>query len=102
MMQVSIAAFSNLVWDGETEEGLPHIEIPLENYTIHKPVFFGAALQDFVCLAAVGKHAIQQFCPRATVVDFDTDHWVMLADPHNTNAELLKWIEALPINQSSL
>lgn len=72
-------------------------EIPLDKYTVHNPVFFGATLRDYVCLEATGKHITQQFCPKATVVDFDTDHWVMLAEPDNVNRELLKWIESLEI-----
>jgi len=70
-------------------------DIPQEKYVVKKPVFFGATLKDYVCLAAAGKAQTAQLCPDATVVDFDTDHWVMQAAPDQVNKELFKWISGL-------
>ncbi|KAI5122578.1 hypothetical protein M0805_004795 [Coniferiporia weirii] len=70
-------------------------EIPTEKYIVKKPVFFGAALRDYICIAPAGKLTTQKTCPNATIVDFDTDHWINLAAPEKLNAELLKWIQSL-------
>jgi len=70
-------------------------DIPKQNYIISKPAFFGAALKDYICVAAVGKQVHAQLCPNTTVVDFDTGHWVLNALPDRTNEELLKWIKTV-------
>jgi len=72
-------------------------EIPKEKYVITKPTFFGAALKDYVCVAALGKQIHAQLCPNTTVVDFDTAHWVQNALPDKTNEELLKWIKIVEV-----
>jgi len=70
-------------------------EFPHEKYIISKPVFFGAALKDYLYAAALGKQVHAQLCPNTTVVDFDTGHWVHNALPDRANEELLKWITAV-------
>jgi len=67
-------------------------DIPQEQYMINKPTFFGATLRDQVCRPEFGKMIMPKLCPNTTYVDFDTDHWVMLAAPDQLNQELLKWV----------
>jgi len=63
---------------------------------ISSPLFFGAALRDPVCVAAVGKAAMSQLKDHnVTIKDFDGDHW-LLEYPDTAEAvkhELLAWIE---------
>ena len=73
------------------------LEIPKEHYTVAKPTFYGTALKDVLCLAAMLKGLHAGSCPNHTIVDFDTGHWVHNALPDKVNAELLKWIEALSL-----
>lgn len=70
-------------------------ELPKENYVLTKPVFFGAAAKDVICVAALGKQVHAQLCPNTTVVDFETGHWVQNALPDKVNEELLKWIKSI-------
>lgn len=73
------------------------IEIPKENYVISKPVFFAACLKDAPCVASENVATIQATCPAATIVEFDTDHWVLDAAPQKVNEEVLKWLESLKL-----
>lgn len=73
------------------------IEIPKENYVISKPVFFAACLKDAPCVASENIATVQAMCPNATIVEFDTDHWVLDAAPRKLNAEVLKWLESLKL-----
>ncbi|KAJ7658169.1 hypothetical protein DFH06DRAFT_1327455 [Mycena polygramma] len=66
---------------------------PKENYIIKQPVFFGAAHQDYVCVANVAIVGMQTSCRNLTVKDYQTDHWVQLAAPDKVNADLLEYIE---------
>ncbi|EIN11755.1 alpha/beta-hydrolase [Punctularia strigosozonata HHB-11173 SS5] len=74
------------------------LAIPLDKWKIAKPVFFGAALKDYVCLAPVGKAGMRQAATReelVTVIDFDTSHWIQLEAPEELNARLLEWIDGV-------
>lgn len=73
------------------------IDIPKENYIISKPVFFAACLKDPACVASENTAIIQATCPNVTIVEFDTDHWVLAAEPHKVNEEILKWLESLKL-----
>ena len=76
----------------------PHhefLELPESQYKVTKPFFYGATLRDYVCLTSMGKHTVATFCPNATVVDFDTDHWVQLAAPEKLNEEIFKFVEGV-------
>jgi len=75
-------------------------DVPVEKYANTKPVFFGACAKDYICVPVFGKMLTQQLCPNATVVDFDSDHWVQLAVPDKLNEELLKWITSLDGGQN--
>jgi len=72
-------------------------EIPKENYVIAKPVFFAACLKDAPCVASENIATVQAMCPNATIVNFDTDHWVLDAAPQMVNVEVLKWLESLKL-----
>lgn len=61
---------------------------------VKKPHFFGAALKDHICTAPVGKFQTMSANQFAKIVDFDSDHWVPLAQPQKLNEELLAWIES--------
>ena len=69
--------------------------VPVDKYEIHKPVFFGAAQQDYVALAATGKQSVTQLCKSVTIREFDTGHWVMLEAKDEVNQELSAWIQGL-------
>ncbi|EJD35450.1 alpha/beta-hydrolase [Auricularia subglabra TFB-10046 SS5] len=74
----------------EDEQKLAQQEIK-----ISKPVFFGAALQDYIGLADMNKAGIAKIAPNLTVRDFDTGHWVYLEKPDEVNRELGAWLETL-------
>lgn len=57
---------------------LSPLAIPLANYTIQKPVFFGGAKKDYVAIAAAGKATTAQFCKGPlTIHEFDAGHWLI-------------------------
>ncbi|KAJ3986992.1 alpha/beta-hydrolase [Lentinula detonsa] len=70
--------------------------IPQENLTIKKPVFFGAALEDYVAVAASQIASILQVSENTTTIQqYDSGHWVMLEAKDQVNSDLLSWIENL-------
>ncbi|KAJ3932589.1 MAG: Alpha/Beta hydrolase protein [Lentinula lateritia] len=70
--------------------------IPQENLTIKKPVFLGAALEDYVAIAALEINSIIQASENATTIQqYDSGHWVMLEAKDQVNSDLLAWIESL-------
>ncbi|KAF8828303.1 hypothetical protein HHX47_DHR4000608 [Lentinula edodes] len=76
--------------------------IPQENLTIKKPVFLGAALEDYVAIAALEINSIIQASENATTIQqYDSGHWVMLEAKDQVNSDLLAWIES-PIKPDPL
>lgn len=71
------------------------LEIPKERYIINKPVFFGGCARDSTCIVEDNKAIINAMCPNATIVDFDTGHWVLKQAKEKVNQKLLNWIENL-------
>lgn len=70
--------------------------VPLDSYDIKKPVFFGAALQDYICLDSLGKGSTARYCKGPTTIkSFDTGHWVMHAAKDEVSRELDGWIRGL-------
>ncbi|KAG7096103.1 hypothetical protein E1B28_006779 [Marasmius oreades] len=69
--------------------------VPQNRYVIRKPVFFGAALDDYVSLPSEGKELTKKFCMNATVRDFKANHWMHLQIPDEVNQALLDWIQGL-------
>ncbi|KAJ3535321.1 hypothetical protein NMY22_g6543 [Coprinellus aureogranulatus] len=66
--------------------------VPTENYTINKPVFFGGAHGDVVCVDWAQEAATRQYSPNLTVANFNTTHWVAADAPKQVNEALEKWI----------
>ncbi|THH28957.1 hypothetical protein EUX98_g5229 [Antrodiella citrinella] len=65
---------------------------------VSSPLFFGAALKDSVCIAAVGKAAMAKLADHnVTIKDFDGGHW-LLEYPETAEAirtELHAWLETV-------
>lgn len=71
-------------------------EIHREAYVINQPVFFGAAVQDHLCLPALFDRGFQQFAKGpVTRVEFAADHWVILSHAKEVNEKLEAWVEGL-------
>ncbi|KAJ3539372.1 hypothetical protein NMY22_g4767 [Coprinellus aureogranulatus] len=66
--------------------------IPLESYTVTKPVFFGGAHGDVICVDWAEEAAVRKYSPNLTVANFNTTHWVAADAPHALNEALEKWI----------
>ena len=67
------------------------------------PIFFGAALQDYVCVAETNRRAVQveDFKEHnVTIRDFDTSHWLILSKADEVCRELESWIESAVIGQA--
>lgn len=70
--------------------------IPLTDYVIHKPVFFGGAKKDYVASSAGGKAAVNQFCKgNLTIHEFDAAHWLIWEAKDELNDKLVAWLEGL-------
>ncbi|THU80606.1 alpha/beta-hydrolase [Dendrothele bispora CBS 962.96] len=70
--------------------------IPSENAVLKKPVFFGAALRDYIAIAATYIAAtLQNSNDTLTIQQYDSGHWVMLEVKDKVNTDLLQWIEGL-------
>jgi soluble epoxide hydrolase / lipid-phosphate phosphatase len=80
-------------------------EIPKERYAVPNiPVFFGAATNDFVCLAQTGKDSTKRLCTHSETVikEYAGDHWVLFSHANEIAADLHDWIKGLSsINESS-
>lgn len=62
------------------------------------PIFFGAALKDYICLAPLQKRTFAD--PKfkdhqVTIRDFDADHWLILSHADEINKELDTWLESV-------
>lgn len=69
--------------------------IPVDRYKTDKPVFFGAALEDYVAIAAVNILRTKSMCENLTVKEFQANHWVQLQLPNEVNKELAAWLVGL-------
>jgi len=68
-------------------------QIAADRHTITVPSFFGAAMKDYVCLESWGKAAFAKDCAEATVKEYDSDHWVQIAQPAKVCADLGAWLK---------
>ncbi|EGN94119.1 hypothetical protein SERLA73DRAFT_188704 [Serpula lacrymans var. lacrymans S7.3] len=66
--------------------------IPISRYDISHPTFFGAALQDQICVASLGRAAMGKHCTNATIREFDADHWVILSHGEEVADALTQWV----------
>ncbi|KAF9069431.1 hypothetical protein BDP27DRAFT_1420893 [Rhodocollybia butyracea] len=65
--------------------------VSLDKYVLNMPIFFGAALEDYIGLPSIGGAAVAKACTNVTVKDFQANHWPVLQVP---DRELLSWIRA--------
>lgn len=73
-----------------------HPEIPKESYFIQQPVFYGAATQDHLCVAALFDRGFAQFAKGPlTKAEFGGDHWLILSHANEINEKLEGWLEGL-------
>ncbi|KAF5345637.1 hypothetical protein D9758_015147 [Tetrapyrgos nigripes] len=80
-----------------TLEGQDDQGIPQENALIHSPVFFGAALRDYISVSApiFVAGALVSSNSTVTIREYNSGHWVQLALPDEVNGDLLQWIGGL-------
>lgn len=79
------------------DDPLP-VVVPTSSYAITVPVFFGAALKDFICVPALYTPALQEYAKGGlTIKDFgESDHWLPINESReDLNKALLEWIESL-------
>jgi soluble epoxide hydrolase / lipid-phosphate phosphatase len=77
----------------------PFTGIPPENAFIQKPVFFGAALRDYVAVAPIFIQSAIAFSNSSlTIHEYDSSHWVLLESKDEVNSDLLQWIEGLTLD----
>ncbi|KAJ3714452.1 Alpha/Beta hydrolase protein [Lentinula raphanica] len=70
--------------------------IPQDNLTIKKPVFFGAALRDYVAIAASHiSRTLQASENTTTIHEYNSGHWAMFEVAVQLNSDLLAWVESL-------
>ncbi|KAK0462974.1 Alpha/Beta hydrolase protein [Desarmillaria tabescens] len=64
---------------------------------VSKPVFFGGASKDYVCLAHMSLAGTTASCEDTTSHVYDTGHWVQLEAKDEVNRDLLAWIQAVEV-----
>ncbi|TFK39366.1 Alpha/Beta hydrolase protein [Crucibulum laeve] len=69
--------------------------IPQERYAFSIPSFYGAALQDYICIAGINKMLMPRFASNLTIEDFNTSHWIMFEAGDQLNTALDKFITGL-------
>lgn len=67
-------------------------EIPVDTYTIQKPVFFGGSHNDPICVDTAQVAGARAFCPNLTVANFNTTHWIAAEAAKEVNEALDRWI----------
>ena len=66
--------------------------------SLEKPSFLGLALYDCFCVADMAKGLTESLCTDATIREYETDHWIMLAAPDRLNTNIHEWIDGLDIS----
>lgn len=69
------------------------------------PLFFGAALQDYICRAGPGRQIMEgeEFKQHnVTIRDFDADHWLVFSKADEVCKELESWIEGTVLTKATL
>ncbi|KAG7093416.1 hypothetical protein E1B28_007098 [Marasmius oreades] len=70
--------------------------VPQENKIVTKPVFFGAALADFVAVAPINIQETLQTSTNSTIHMYPSGHWVHWESKDQVNSDLHAWIKGLP------
>ncbi|KAJ8091194.1 hypothetical protein PM082_004170 [Marasmius tenuissimus] len=91
-VEASLAWYKILVLGIEAEDNK---NIPPENIVVEKPVFFGAALKDFIAVAPGQITSTQGTSPNSTIHLYNAGHWVQWEARDELNRDLLAWIEGL-------
>ncbi|KAL0056717.1 hypothetical protein AAF712_016677 [Marasmius tenuissimus] len=91
-VEASLAWYKVLVSGIEAQDNK---NISPENLNVKKPVFFGAALQDFVATAPSQVKATLDSSANSTVHLYNSGHWVHWETKDEVNRDLLAWIEGL-------
>ncbi|KIY48043.1 alpha/beta-hydrolase [Fistulina hepatica ATCC 64428] len=68
------------------------LTVDVKNKKIDKLIFYGGALQDYVCLAQPAKMSLVGLSDDYTTHEFDTSHWLQIEKPDEFNTVLEKWI----------
>jgi soluble epoxide hydrolase / lipid-phosphate phosphatase len=90
------AKSTHLLYPRLTEHQLmPPSAVPESNYFITKPVFYGGAEQDYVCVAAREVSNLEKFCPNRTVRLYGGDHWIIWSHAQEINNDLAEWLKQL-------
>jgi len=63
-----------------------------QHSVIQQPVFFGGAMQDYICISSMYKAEMPKLCPDLTVKEYERDHWLLLDRPEKLNRDLVEWI----------
>ncbi|KAL0563178.1 hypothetical protein V5O48_018896, partial [Marasmius crinis-equi] len=73
--------------------------VPSSRYTLTLPVFFGAALDDYISLPSIGRDMTSRFCTneKNKVHEFKANHWVHLQTPDEVNEALFDWFKSLDV-----
>ena len=72
------------------------LDIREEQYVLRRhPVLFCGATLDCVSSSEVFKGIALQLCPKATVREYERDHWLLLDDPGDLNRDLLAWMRSV-------
>ena len=73
------------------------VAIPKERYLppTSSPIFFGASLKDYICIADMQKGIMAD--PKfkdhdVTIHDYDADHWLILSHAKEICEDLEKWL----------
>jgi len=66
--------------------------IPLEKYSVEKPVFFAAAHHDYISHALISIAQTKHHCKNVTVREFQAGHWLMMSTASELNVALFSWI----------
>ncbi|KJA25746.1 hypothetical protein HYPSUDRAFT_160201 [Hypholoma sublateritium FD-334 SS-4] len=66
--------------------------IPREKYPVNQPVFFAAAMHDYISLGILSIATTKYHCKKATIREFHDGHWLMMSSPAEVNAALFSWI----------
>ena len=74
------------------------VAIPKERYLppTSSPIFFGASLKDYICVAAMQKGIMAD--PKfkdhnVTIREYDADHWLILSKASEIGPDLDAWIK---------
>ncbi|TFK21810.1 alpha/beta-hydrolase [Coprinopsis marcescibilis] len=69
--------------------------IPVENYTIAKPVLFIAAAQDAVAIPVLMEQSLHKYCTNSSQKTVVTGHWAFLEAADEVNSLIHDWAKKL-------